>query len=229
MQLTSALEAAYHKGDEFLRQYHGVGLVDRCCMRILTAEFIRSCAGPEQFLKGELPEVAFIGRSNVGKSSLINSLLKRKGLAKVSRTPGKTRLVNLFRITSDDPGLSRFVVVDLPGYGYAKVSKALRAQWAPLIEQYLDGSEQLRVVVVLVESRVLSEQDSQTITWLSSVGRPPVVVATKVDKLKMSERVGALRRLQEGLGLVEGVIPYSSVTGEGRDRLWAVLKERIRT
>jgi GTP-binding protein len=198
-------------------------------MRILTAEFIRSCAGPEQFLKGEIPEVAFVGRSNVGKSSLINSLLQRKGLAKVSHTPGKTCLVNLFRITSDDPGLSRFVMVDLPGYGYAKVSKALRAQWAPLIEQYLDGSEQLRAVVVLVESRVLSDQDSQTIAWLSSVGRPPVVVATKVDKLKMSERVGALRRLQEGLGLIESVIPYSSVTGEGRDRLWAVLKERIRT
>ena len=200
-------------------------------MRILTAEFIRSCAGPEQFLKGELPEVAFIGRSNVGKSSLINSLLQRKGLAKVSRTPGKTRLVNLFRITSDDSGLARFVLVDLPGYGYAKVSKALRAEWAPLIERYLNGSEQLRAVVVLVESRVLSEQDSQTIAWLASVGRPPIVVATKVDKLKMSERVSALRRLQEGLGLVEGddLIPYSSVTGEGRDRLWAALKERIRT
>ncbi|MCX6578388.1 MAG: ribosome biogenesis GTP-binding protein YihA/YsxC [Candidatus Aminicenantes bacterium] len=200
-------------------------------MRILTAEFIRSCAGPEQFLKGELPEVAFIGRSNVGKSSLINSLLQRKGLAKVSRTPGKTRLVNLFRVTSDDPGLARFVVVDLPGYGYAKVSKALRAQWAPLIEQYLDGSEQLRAVVLLVESRVLSKQDSQTIAWLSSVGRSPIVVATKVDKLKMSERVSALRRLQEGLGLVadDDFIPYSSVTGEGRDRLWAVVKERIRT
>lgn len=200
-------------------------------MKILTAEFIRSCAGPEQFLKSDLPEIAFIGRSNVGKSSLINSLLQRKGLAKVSRTPGKTRLINLFRVTSDDPRLANFVVVDLPGYGYAKVSKALRAQWAPLIEQYLGGSEQLRVVVVLVESRVLSEQDRQTIAWLLSVGRPPVVVATKVDKLKMSERVGTLRRLQAGLGLVEGdaVIPYSSVTGEGRERLWGVLKERIRT
>ena len=200
-------------------------------MRILSAEFIRSCAGPGQFLKSDLPEIAFIGRSNVGKSSLINSLLQRKGLAKVSRTPGKTRLVNLFRITSDDPGLVRFVVVDLPGYGYARVSKALRAQWAPLIEQYLDDSEQLRAVVVLVESRVLSEQDTETIAWLLSVGRPPIVVATKVDKLKMSERVSALRRLQEGLGLVEGdsVIPYSSVTGEGRERLWTVLKERIRT
>jgi GTP-binding protein len=200
-------------------------------MRILTAEFIRSCAGPGQFLRSDLPEIAFIGRSNVGKSSLINSLLQRKGLAKVSRTPGKTRLVNLFRITSDDPGLARFIVVDLPGYGYAKVSKALRAQWAPLIEQYLGGSEQLCTVVVLVESRVLSEQDRETIAWLLSVGRPPIVVATKVDKLKMSERIGALRRLQEGLGLIESdaVIPYSSVTGEGRERLWAVLKERTRT
>ena len=111
------------------------------------------------------------------------------------------------------------------------MSKALRAQWAPLIEQYLDGSEQLRAVVVLVESRVLSEQDRETIAWLSSVGRPPIVVATKADKLKMSERIGALRRLQEGLGLVDGdkAIPYSLVTGEGRERLWAVLKERIRT
>ena len=200
-------------------------------MKILTAEFIRSCAGPEQFLKGDLPEIAFIGRSNVGKSSLINSLLQRKGLAKVSRTPGKTRLVNLFRITSDDPGLSRFVLVDLPGYGYAKVSKALRSQWAPLIEQYLDGNEQLHAVVVLVESRVLSEQDQQTIAWLSSVGRSPIVVATKVDKLKMSERVGALRRLYEWLKLDEGdgIITYSAVTGEGRERLWAALKERTRT
>jgi GTP-binding protein len=200
-------------------------------MRINSAEFIRSCAGPEQFLNSDLPEIAFIGRSNVGKSSLINSLLQRKGLAKVSRTPGKTRLVNLFRITSDDPELARFVVVDLPGYGYAKVSKALRARWAPLIEQYLGGSQQLRAVVVLVESRVLSEQDRNTIAWLLSVGRPPIVVATKVDKLKMGERVGALRRLQAGLGLAEfdSVIPYSSVTGEGRERLWAVLKERIRT
>jgi len=127
--------------------------------------------------------------------------------------------------------LAQFVVVDLPGYGYAKVSKSMRAQWAPLIEQYLDGNTQLRAVVVLVESRVLSEQDHQTIAWLSSVGRPPVVVATKVDKLKMSERVGALRRLYEWLGLDEsdGIIAYSSVTGEGRERLWAVLKERIRT
>jgi GTP-binding protein len=198
-------------------------------MRILTAEFVRSCSRPDQFPDSELPEIAFIGRSNVGKSSLINSLLQRKGLAKVSRTPGKTRLINYFRITSDDPELARFLVVDLPGYGYAKVAKAIRSRWEPLIGAYLDGSEQLRAVVLLAESRVLSDLDRQAIAWLLEGGRRPIVVATKVDKLKMSERVRALSRLREGLGLSAGdeFIPYSSVTGEGRDRLWRALKERM--
>jgi GTP-binding protein len=200
-------------------------------VKIRSAEFIRSCVNPEQFPTGGVPEIAFVGRSNVGKSSLINSLLQRKGLAKVSRTPGKTRAVNLFTISTDDAALSRFVLADLPGYGYAKVSKSERAQWAPLIEQYLRQREQLRLVVVLVESRVVSAQDGETITWLRSIGHEPVVVATKADKLKPSERVAALRGLQEGLGLDDSRMftVYSSVTGEGRERLWAVLKEGCRT
>lgn len=200
-------------------------------MKILKAEFIRSCVSPEQFPRGPLPEIAFVGRSNVGKSSLINSLLQRKGLAKVSRTPGKTRAVNLFSVSTDDPALARFVLVDLPGYGYAKVSKAERAQWAPLIEQYLAQREQLVAVVMLVESRVLSQQDCNTLAWLGSLGYDPLVVATKVDKLKASERVSGLRRLQEGLGIEDprSFMVYSSVTGEGRERLWTALKERSRT
>lgn len=199
-------------------------------LKILNAEFIRSCVGPEQFPTGPTPEIAFVGRSNVGKSSLINSLLQRKGLAKVSRTPGKTRAVNLFTVATDDPALSRFLLADLPGYGYAKVSKAERAQWAPLIEQYLSQREQLCAVVMLVESRVLGTHDGETIAWLRSIGCDPLVVATKVDKLKPSERVSALRRLQEGLGLTESraFMVYSAVTGEGRERLWAALKERCR-
>ncbi len=178
-----------------------------------------------------MAEIAFVGRSNVGKSSLINSLLQRKGLAKVSRTPGKTRAVNLFNVATDDPVLSRFLLADLPGYGYAKVSKAERAQWAPLIERYLTQREQLRAVVMLVESRALGTQDGETIAWLRSIGHEPLVVATKVDKLKASERVSALRRLQEGLGLAGSLsfMVYSSETGEGRERLWAALKERCRT
>jgi len=199
-------------------------------MKILTAEFIRSCVQPEQFPSGGVPEIAFVGRSNVGKSSLINSLLQRRGLAKVSRTPGKTRAVNVFSVVTGDTQLSRFLVVDLPGYGYAKVSKSLRAQWGPLIEAYLSGREELKIVVLLVESRVPAAQDRETIEWLLSIGRRPIVVATKVDKLKPSERVAGLRRLRVELGLDDRlpVIAYSSTTGEGRDRLWVSLKEQTR-
>jgi GTP-binding protein len=200
-------------------------------VRILKAEFIRSCVGPAQFPTDPTPEIAFVGRSNVGKSSLINSLLQRKGLAKVSRTPGKTRAINLFTVATDDPQLSRFVLADLPGYGYAKVSKTERAQWAPLVEEYLARDEQVCAVVMLVESRVLGSQDAGTLLWLRSIGYEPVVVATKADKLKAGERVAALRRLQEGLGLAGSptFMAYSSVTGEGRERLWSALKERCRT
>jgi GTP-binding protein len=164
----------------------------------------------------------------VGKSSLINSLLQRKGLAKVSRTPGKTRAVTLFAVATDDPQLPRFVLADLPGYGYAKVSKTDRAQWAPLIEAYLDRREQVCTVVMLVESRVVGPRDPETVLWLRAIGYDPVVVATKADKLKASERTAALRHLEEALGLTGGVMAYSSVTGEGRERLWSALKARCR-
>ena len=198
-------------------------------VKILKAEFIRSCAGPEQFPTGALPEIAVVGRSNVGKSSLINSLLQRKGLAKVSRTPGKTRAINLFTVVTDDPQLPRFVLADLPGYGYAKVSKAERAQWAPLIEEYLGRRQHVCTVVMLVESRVVRPQDPETIQWLRAIGYDPVVVATKADKLKASERVAALRRLEDVLGMTGNLTAYSSVTGEGRERLWSALKGRCRT
>jgi GTP-binding protein len=198
-------------------------------VKILKAEFIRSCAGPEQFPAGPLVEIAVVGRSNVGKSSLINSLLQRKGLAKVSRTPGKTRAINLFDVVTDDAQLPRFVLADLPGYGYAKVSKAERAQWAPLIEAYLGRREQVCTVVMLVESRVLGLRDPETIAWLRAIGYDPVVVATKIDKLRASERIATLRRLEDVLDLNDRVMAYSSVTGEGRERLWSALKERCRT
>jgi GTP-binding protein len=198
-------------------------------VKILKAEFIRSCAGSTQFPTGPAPEIAVVGRSNVGKSSLINSLLQRKGLAKVSRTPGKTRAINLFAVATDDPQLPRFVLADLPGYGYAKVSKAERAQWAPLIEEYLSRREQVCTVVMLIESRVVGPHDPGTVLWLRAIGYDPVVVATKADKLKASERVSTLRRLQDVLALSGPVTAYSSVTGEGREYLWSALKARCRT
>lgn len=200
-------------------------------MKIFAAEFIKSCVAPEQFPSGNLPEIAFVGRSNVGKSSLINSLLNRRDLAKVSRTPGKTRAVNWFLISTSDPELSQFYLVDLPGYGFAKISKSIRAQWAPLIESYLTGRASLLGVVLLVESRVVTDQDRQTIAWLRSIRRNPIVVATKADKLKPSERVRTLRQTHLDLGLLEGemLIPYSSVTGDGRDRVWGALRDLAKT
>jgi len=199
-------------------------------MKILHAEFIKSCAVPEQFPADHLPEIAVAGRSNVGKSSLINSLLHRRDLAKVSRTPGKTRTVNLFLVTTSDPALARFYLVDLPGYGFAKVSKSVRAHWGPLIESYLCNRAPLILVVLLVESRVVTEQDRQTVAWLRTIGREPLIVATKSDKLKPSERVRTLRRTQRDLDLPEGhtLIPYSTVTGEGRDDLWGALRDAVR-
>jgi GTP-binding protein len=200
-------------------------------MKIFAAEFIKSCVAPEQFPADGTPEIAFVGRSNVGKSSVINSLLTRRDLAKTSRTPGKTRAVNLFLVSTSDPVLSQFYLVDLPGYGFAKVSKAERARWAPLIESYLTERPSLLGVVLLVESRVVTEQDRQTLVWLRAIGHHPLVVATKADKLKPSERVRLLRQAHRDLGLADGemLIPYSVVTGDGRDRLWGALRDLAKT
>ncbi|MDH4153083.1 MAG: ribosome biogenesis GTP-binding protein YihA/YsxC, partial [Nitrospira sp.] len=147
-------------------------------MKILAAEFIKSCVAPEQFPPGDLQEVAFVGRSNVGKSSLINSLLNRRDLAKVSRTPGKTQAVNIFLISTSDPHLSRFHLVDLPGYGFANVPKTVRIQWGPLMESYLRDRAALLRIVLLVDSRVVTEQDRQTMAWLRSIGHDPLVAVT---------------------------------------------------
>lgn len=200
-------------------------------MKIIQAEFIKSCVAPEQFPQDRLPEIAFVGRSNVGKSSLINSLLGRKALAKVSRTPGKTQVLNWFRIATSDPHLSPFYFVDLPGYGYAHVAKTVRAQWRPMIEGYLRAAETRRNVVMLVEGRGVEESDLLTVEWLRAIGQLPIVVATKVDKLRQRERRLLVAGLRETLGLSDltPVVSYSSVTHEGRDALWSVLRDRLRT
>ena len=137
----------------------------------------------------------------------------------------------MFAVSTTDTELSQFYLVDLPGYGFAKISKSVRVQWAPLIEDYFINRTSLLGVVVLVESRVVTEQDQQTLEWLCSIGHRPIVVATKVDKLKPSERVRTLRQVCTELGLpaAENLIPYSSMTGEGKDRLWGVLRDWAKT
>ena len=162
-----------------------------------------------------LPEVAFAGRSNVGKSSLINTLVRRRKTARVSNTPGRTREINFFDVNG------QFVMADLPGYGYAKVSKEVRASWRPLIEGYLTGTPALRGVVQLLDARHKpSEEDLQMLDFLATTRLPTIVVATKVDKLRGTERETRLRSLALEAGVEsEQVIPFSAVTGTGRDEL----------
>jgi GTP-binding protein len=170
-----------------------------------------------------LPEVAFAGRSNVGKSSLLNRLVHRKKFARVSNTPGRTREINFFKVND------AFVLVDLPGYGYARVSKDQRAEWRPLIESYLRRSPQLRGIVHLLDVRHdPTTDDKLMLDFLSEIGVPTIVVLTKIDKLTSAERRKQLADLPLRLGLdVEQVIPFSAATGEGRDDLGAAIESLL--
>jgi GTP-binding protein len=194
-------------------------------MKILTAEFLTSAMQPSQFPAGALPEIAFAGRSNVGKSSLLNTLLERKGLARVSQTPGRTRLLNFFRVIpskSSRAQVGEFLFVDLPGYGYAKVSKAVYEQWGPMIDGYIRGRRFLRGVVMLIDIRRGEEEELQLIRWADQVGVRVLAVATKIDKLSRGQRPEALRRLEDFLGVP--VLGCSAVTGDGKDALWAGIR-----
>jgi GTP-binding protein len=198
-------------------------------VKILSAEFLRSCVGPDDFPKDRLPEIAFVGRSNVGKSSLINSLLNRKKLVKVSRTPGKTRAVNFFHVATADSRLKNFYLVDLPGYGYAKASKSVIAEWGPMIEQYLRARPELRAVFLLLDARGTEDHDVSTYAWLCDHVQRPVLVLTKSDKLSRSERGASLAAVRESFRLskADRCVPYSSVTHEGRDELWQAIRDLV--
>ncbi|MBQ7145367.1 MAG: YihA family ribosome biogenesis GTP-binding protein [Lachnospiraceae bacterium] len=167
------------------------------------------------------PEFAFAGRSNVGKSSLINGLMNRKALARVSSAPGKTRTINYYRIND------AFYFVDLPGYGYAQVSKGEKEAWGKMIEGYLTGSQSLKRIFLLVDIRhEPSALDKQMAGWVRQSGREPVVIATKLDKIKRSQRLGQLKILREGLQLPKEavILPYSALTKEGREEIYAYLE-----
>jgi GTP-binding protein len=198
-------------------------------MKITAAEFVTSCAELDQCPREGLLELACVGRSNVGKSSLINTILNRKGLAKVSRTPGKTRLLNYFKISTSDPMLRHFYLVDLPGYGYAKVAKTMREEWGSLIDRYLSTQSTLRAVLLLVDARVGQPQDEAAYRWLNGLGHRPIIVLTKMDKLKGNERRNCLAALQKRFQLVDDdpVIAHSSLTREGTDALWGAIRNAL--
>lgn len=190
-------------------------------MIIRSLEFIGPMATRDGWRPpADLPEIAFAGRSNVGKSSLLNRLLRRKAFARVSNTPGRTREINFFRVNDT------FVLADLPGYGYARISKTRKAEWQPLIEGYLGESPRLWGVVLLLDVRHdPTEDDLLMLDFLADLGAPAIVAVTKVDKLRKDEAVARVAALADRLGLdVEQIVPFSSKTGEGRDELALALE-----
>ncbi len=170
------------------------------------------------------PEFAFAGRSNVGKSSLINALLNRKALARTSSQPGKTQTINFYHINDE------FYFVDLPGYGYAKVSKEIQEKWGRMIERYLTMSKQLLLVFLLVDIRhEPSENDKAMYEWISESGFRPVIIATKLDKIKRSQKDKQLKLIRQSLGLDADtvLIPFSAETKQGCEEIWQLMEEQM--
>mgnify|MGYP002801524550 FL=1 len=167
------------------------------------------------------PEVAFAGKSNVGKSSLINALMNRKSYARISATPGKTQTINFYNINDE------LYLVDLPGYGYARVSEQEKERWGKMIERYLHSSKQLKAVFLLIDIRhAPSANDKMMYHWVVEQGYQPVIIATKLDKIKRSQVQKHIKMLREGLSLVPGtkVIPFSVSTKQGRDEIWELIE-----
>lgn len=186
-------------------------------MKITAAEFTKSAFNQSHWTTDGLPEIAFLGRSNVGKSSLLNSLLQKKGLARTSNTPGRTQSINFFLVNDS------FYFVDLPGYGYAKVSKAMRADWGKMAEEYLAERPELLLSIQLVDSRHKpTELDRQLHEWLIFHQKNHIIVATKADKLSSNKLKKSLQEIETALPGSE-IITYSSTTGKGRNALWNVI------
>ncbi len=192
-------------------------------MIIKSAEFVTSAVKPHQYPEAQLPEVAFAGRSNVGKSSLINSLVNRKRLVKTSATPGRTQLINFFTVNG------ALALVDLPGYGYARVPAAVQRQWGPMIETYLKGRETLKAVVLILDVRRTPGLEEQNlIDWLALYRRAPILVLTKADKLSKSARIQHGAAIGKTLGVPAGdLILFSAKSGLGRPEVWSAIESAL--
>ena len=180
------------------------------------------CGITSKLPENEKPEIAFAGKSNVGKSSLINALMNRKSYARISATPGKTQTINFYNINEE------LYLVDLPGYGYAKVSEKEKIQWGNLIERYLHTSKQLKAVFLLIDIRHdPSANDKMMYDWILNNGYEPIIIATKLDKLKRSQIQKNIKAIKEGLKLSKDgiIIPFSAETKQGRDEIWALIDE----
>lgn len=190
-------------------------------MKIYSAEFIKSAFEKNHWTTDGLPEISFLGRSNVGKSSLINSLLSRKGLARTSNTPGRTQSINFFLINEE------FYFVDLPGYGYARVSKTMRADWGVMAEEYLAEREELRLSIQLIDARhEPTRLDLQLHEWLIFNKKNHIVVATKADKLSTNKLQKSLKQIKANFAGSK-IIAYSSLNGMGKDAVWQEINDSL--
>ncbi|MCR5144879.1 MAG: ribosome biogenesis GTP-binding protein YihA/YsxC [Lachnospiraceae bacterium] len=193
-------------------------------MVIKNVELETVCGVTSTLPDNELPEVAFAGKSNVGKSSLINALMMRKSLARTSSQPGKTQTINFYNINKE------IYLVDLPGYGYAKASEKEKEAWGRMIENYLNTSEKLRAVFLLVDIRHKpSANDKQMFEWMKYVGYDPIVIATKLDKIKRSQKDKQIKLIREGLEADKDtiIVPFSAETKQGRDIIWDFMDQVI--
>ena len=191
-------------------------------MNIKNVNLETVCGITSRLPENTLPEIAFAGKSNVGKSSLINALLCRKSLARTSSQPGKTQTINFYNVND------ALYLVDLPGYGYAKVAQEIREKWGKLIERYLHGSKQLKAVFLLIDIRhEPSENDRRMYEWIVWNGYDPIIIATKLDKIKRSQIQKQLKILRTGLNVKPGtrILPFSALTKQGREEIWAVMEE----
>lgn len=193
-------------------------------MKVSSAEFIKSATKPANYPPPELAEIAFAGRSNVGKSSLINVLVNRKSLVRTSSTPGRTQLLNFFNINEGS-----FSLVDLPGYGFAKVPLAVKKAWGPMMRTYLETRECLKGVVFILDiRRTPREEDLQMIDWLEEFGVPTIPVITKIDKLKRSQRDKQIKEIAAMTGLpVDAFSLFSALTKEGTEDIWERIAEAL--
>jgi GTP-binding protein len=190
-------------------------------VKISSARFVKSATRPAEFPRDQRPEIAFCGRSNIGKSSLLNTLTKAHGLARTSSSPGRTQTINFFLIDE------RFYFVDLPGYGYAKVPKAIKESMGAMIEDYLQDRNQLKLALMLVDSRMAPAESDMTMKhWLDHQRIPNAVVLTKTDKISRNQLNQALRTSAQTLNTKE-IIPFSAVTGSGRDLILTRIEAAI--
>ena len=192
-------------------------------MLIKSAEFVKSATRPDNYPESDLPEVAFAGRSNVGKSSLINVLVNRKALVRTSSTPGRTQLLNFFDINGT------FSLVDLPGYGFAKVPLAVKKDWGPMVRTFLERRHNLRAVVILFDiRRVPREEDLQLLDWLEEYQIPTIPVLTKVDKVSRGQREKQIKPILAATGLPRDAFSlFSALNREGKDEVWERIEEAL--